>query len=61
MTKHKNGFNMEQTQNLEFNRLIEKDDGSYMVFIDENHQEHVMKMTDYDDNGERHFILEPDD
>lgn len=52
---------MEQTQNLEFNRLIEKDDGSYMVFIDENHQEHVMKMTDYDDNGERHFILEPDD
>lgn len=52
---------MAKPQNLEFVRLIEKDDGTYMIFIDENHQEYVVKMTDYDDYGERHFILEPDD
>lgn len=51
---------MDKINTFQFHHFVEKDGQTFAVFIDNNHQERTLKVTDYDDEGERHLIFQPE-
>ncbi|MCH4072752.1 hypothetical protein [Pseudoramibacter sp.] len=51
---------MEKISTFRFHSFTEIQGQTYAVFIDEDNHQKMMKVMNYDDEGERHLIFQPD-